>query len=107
MRPDPPIGAQLLSQFYEVLLRLAFALPLSYESYCQIEAGSGLTDGQSLHAPLLRAMQQVGLRGPVRLLVPMAIGKKELQRTLGSDPIGPADLVSIAANSDPIPRVSR
>jgi hypothetical protein len=99
LRDRLPITRQIRSQFFDVLLKIAFDVPLSYASYCQIEEIVGHLPGQSLHTALLEAIRDVGIASPrARLIVLQAIGEKELKRGLQENPMGIIDLIDIAAN---------
>ena len=94
-RPDPPVDEQLLTQLYDVLLRLAFTAPLSYADYCRAEECSG---NSPVHRPLLRAMRQFGLAPAPELLVLSGLGGREWQIALQRVKAAPTTVVSIAAD---------
>ncbi len=93
---DP--DTELLGDFYDALLRLAFSTPLNYESYCMIEAASGRSPGQPMSALLSRAMLRVGLEAPLRLLVAKAVGEAEFKQVMGDPDTAPEVIVMMAAN---------
>jgi hypothetical protein len=103
-RPDPPIGGALLSQFYDVLLRLAFDPPIRYRDYCRIERCVGVSPGQPMSAPVLRAMLDLGLESAPELLVTIAISEELLQARLGAGSLDLTSLVAATADSRLLPQ---
>jgi hypothetical protein len=90
----------LRSALYEVLLRLAFSDPLSYEAYCAVEECVGERDGCPIHPPLAAALDKLRPSNlTVELLVLNAIGSHALQESLRRKPIAPGPLISMAASS--------
>ena len=48
-------------KLYEALLRMAFGVPLGYQSYCEVEKCAGIAHGDALHQGLLTAIVKDGL----------------------------------------------
>lgn len=108
LRPDSAIDEPLLCQFYGVLLQLLFTAPLSYQSYCRVEMYAGYSDGQRLHAALARAMLDIGMKGPARLLVLNSLGdEKVIKAALLKYPISPAESVAMVADRTLTPICAR
>ena len=98
LREELRLDKQTRRRFYDVLLRLAFETPLTYEGYCLIESCLGPPPGQ-VHRPLLRAMADAGLGSTLmRLLVLGGIDEKQLGASLGAQPENADDLIAAAAD---------
>jgi hypothetical protein len=102
-RPPISIDESLLCQFYVVLLRLGFNQTVFYESYRKLEASAGYSDGEQLHPPLARALLNVPLQGPVRLLVFHSLSHEEMQLALREMPVPPDESVAMMSNDSLAP----
>jgi hypothetical protein len=98
LRPGRSIDAGLLREFYVVLLRLAFTTPLTYAGYRRVEKRAGYQPGDPLHAPLARAMLDVGLQGAARLLVLGSMHESQLEDILREFPVSPDESVAMLAD---------
>jgi hypothetical protein len=82
------VDDKLKTEFFKVLLQLAFGTPLSYTDYCNVEACAGID--QPLPIAVLQAMQRAGIESTrARLLAAEALGPKKLKsefRAIASDP---------------------
>jgi len=91
---DPSVSGSAQTEFYNALLPLAFTVPLTYESYCEIEACAGLAEGQPPHQSLLKSMEQAGFGdSSAYLLVLGSAGDKGLTRRLDKDGAKPSQLI--------------
>jgi hypothetical protein len=98
------------NEFYDMLLELAFGLPLDYQGYCQVEAciaGTGQSGkpGPIAHHPLMRSVQRAARSGvregaaDVRVLAIAAhsLGEAELSRWFRAVSIDAGQLIRVLA----------
>jgi hypothetical protein len=85
------------AQFYDILLGLAFASPLSYADYCGIEDCANLQPGQVPHRSLLAAIGKRDLTGPPMRQLLQLLRECEPSVTTGGR-LSNADLVALAAD---------
>ncbi|HET7012634.1 MAG TPA: hypothetical protein VFI65_01915 [Streptosporangiaceae bacterium] len=98
-KKDVRLEPSVRIEFYLILIRLAYETPLSYQSYCEIEAtvGYGASDGRMSHPMLAEAMRQIGTKDrDVELLVLAAIDREQAQQSLSEKRDPPAALVEMA-----------
>jgi hypothetical protein len=78
LRPGQPLG-RLEGRFYDVVLRLAFGMPLSYPDYCRLEDCMGNASGEVPHRALLDAIEHGGMADArVTAIVLEHLGDKKL-----------------------------
>lgn len=89
------VDKRLQDRLYRLLLQLAFETPLTYHSYCEVEACLG----EQPHKQLLQAMDPARLTDfRVRLLTLRALGGGELKRMRAELPAIPGPLAAAAAD---------
>ena len=97
LQPYRSVDKRLQDRLYVQLLQLAFETPLTYHSYCEVEACLG----EQPHKQLLKAMDPARLPDPrVRLLAVKALGGSELKRMRGELPAIPALLAAAVADPE-------
>jgi hypothetical protein len=101
LRPNPDLG-RLGAKFYDVLLRMAFGLPLSYEGYCQLESCLGISPGDAPHRPLLEAVEHGGTADArVTAIVLRYLGGNKLTNWFRSHQVNAGQLIAwLAGNWD-------
>ncbi len=95
---DHDLDADSLAEFRDAVLRLAFKVPLNYQSYCLIEAASGRSPGQPASVPLAKVMLEIGLEPPLQVLAAKAAGEAEFKEALRDAALTAESIVMMAAN---------
>jgi hypothetical protein len=97
LREDLQVLATTRAQFYDILLSLAFADPLSYADYCGIEDCANIQPGQVPHRSLLAAIGKRNLTGSLMRQLLQLLRECEPSVTTGGR-LSSADLVALAAD---------
>ena len=104
LAPRPDVLGELAAAFYDVLLRLAFGTPLTYEAYCQVEDVLGHPRGEPPHRALLEAISSSGPQDArVQAIVLWALGGTSLSRWFRSGELDIIELVGTLAGDWPRP----
>ena len=99
LRDNLPISDWLKVDFYEVLLRLAFDTPVTYQTYCEIAACADTGEAPLLPLPLREAMYRLGLIDlSVQLLVLSALDDDRLKKVLRKSWQNSTNPVALAAD---------
>ena len=94
-----PLRGKEKSDFYKIVMQLAFDIPLTYLDYCLIEDSVGIEPGEQLHKSLLLAVSTTPFADfCLRLLVLKASGDEDLDDALYDDEVSPAVLIATAAD---------
>ena len=101
LRECLPMNTSSRAEIYEVLLRIAFDVPLTYVSYREIEACAGYPDGRPLHKPLLETMERLGSGESIPyLLVLSSLVNKGLTKRFYKSGIDHRYLITAIANPE-------
>lgn len=101
LREHLPMNTSSRAEIYEVLLRIAFDVPLTYVSYKEIEACAGYPDGRPLHKPLLETMERLGSGESIPyLLVLSSLVNKGLTKRFYKSGVDHRFLITAIANPE-------
>lgn len=102
LRPGLSVGDKLEAAFYDILLRAAFGVPLSYDAYCQLEDCLGNTPSEPPHRPLLEVIDRGCPRDPrVLSLVLWYLGGGKLSQWFRSGQLDVRQLIAMLADAWP------
>jgi hypothetical protein len=111
LRGDFPVEDKYRERLYEVLLRLAFGIPLSYRAYCHLEECLGIGRGAAPHPQLLTAIVKSGPSDPlVGAIVRQHLwvtDEKKLNKWLTSGQLDVTLLIELLALANPYPQHAR
>ena len=108
LAPRLDVPGALAASLYDILLRLAFGLPLTYQGYCQVEDCLGPPPGEPPHRALLEAIGGGGLHDlRVQAILLWSFGSSNLRNWFHSSELDVTRLIDELAGDWPRARHAR
>ena len=108
LRNDFPVEGEYRDKLYDALLRLGFAVPLSYTDYCLLEKCAGIVCGAAPHQQFLETLVRSGMTDPsVSAIVHWHLGatdEMKLNKWLVSGQVDVVRLIDLLAADSSYPQ---